>query len=332
MNLSIERQHEGDGVLGDGVRRVLRHANHGDAQLRRSNQVGVVVTSGAQGDQAYTAILQELECGSVDAVVHERTHRIEALGQARRLTRQARLEVDDSMFEVAIRRIECFSIELVGVEHRELHSLFLPDHPDLGATPGNRMQLYPGTCPPMSSSCVPNAGCMPLVSVTSRRSERNVCTSSFERTQFLRFAPKRPVRWVLSCTARLWRARRGDRSCDMHGAALVRDGRRRYAGQALDLSHLGLPAQSACVHRGSLARLLGLASGLWPPARLGTGGCHGGLPRLPSVVDYAVHAPLSDGGRAGSSRGSAAFHPHFGGQRAADEQACETLLEARARQ
>ena len=53
MKFPIERQHQGDGVLGHGVRRIRRHANHCDAVFLRRGEIDIVITGATQRDQSY---------------------------------------------------------------------------------------------------------------------------------------------------------------------------------------------------------------------------------------------------------------------------------------
>ena len=53
MQLSVERQHKSDGVLGHRVRRVRRNAHHCDAVFFRGGEIDVVVTGATQRDQPH---------------------------------------------------------------------------------------------------------------------------------------------------------------------------------------------------------------------------------------------------------------------------------------
>jgi hypothetical protein len=61
MNLAIQRQHEADRVLGDGIGRIGRHARDGDAEPRAFGEVDVVETRAAQGDEADALAVQQIQ-------------------------------------------------------------------------------------------------------------------------------------------------------------------------------------------------------------------------------------------------------------------------------
>ena len=72
VDLAVEGQDEGHGMLGDGVRRVGRHAHHPQAERRRRGQVDVVEAGRAQGDQLHAARGERLERNAPELVVDER--------------------------------------------------------------------------------------------------------------------------------------------------------------------------------------------------------------------------------------------------------------------
>ena len=55
VNISIERQHQRDGVLGDGVRRIGGDAEHGQAKLGCGGKIDVVIAGAPQGNKSSAA-------------------------------------------------------------------------------------------------------------------------------------------------------------------------------------------------------------------------------------------------------------------------------------
>src|SRR5688572_6806997 len=68
-DLAIEREEERNGVLGDRVRRVGRHARDGEAKFLRGREVNTVETGAAQGDVLHSQLCKRLEASAVNAVV-----------------------------------------------------------------------------------------------------------------------------------------------------------------------------------------------------------------------------------------------------------------------
>ena len=101
VDLAVESQDQGDGVLGDGVRRVGRDAHDAQAERRRRGEIDVVEAGRAQRDQPGAAVGQHGQRGGVERVVHERADRREPGGERRGLRGQARLEEDELMAEPA---------------------------------------------------------------------------------------------------------------------------------------------------------------------------------------------------------------------------------------
>ena len=58
VDISIERQHERDGVLGDCVRRIGRDAEDSQAKFGRGGEIDVVIAGAPQGDKSSTASRQ----------------------------------------------------------------------------------------------------------------------------------------------------------------------------------------------------------------------------------------------------------------------------------
>jgi hypothetical protein len=93
MDPSVEGEHERHGVLGDGVRRVLRDACDREPEPCRRRQVDVVVAGRAKRDEPSPSFAEDLERPSVDDVVHERAHDVVAVRELRRVRGEPGLEV-----------------------------------------------------------------------------------------------------------------------------------------------------------------------------------------------------------------------------------------------
>ena len=79
----VEGEHQRQRVLGDRVRRVRRHADHGHAASRRRRQIDVVVAGATEGDEPHALVGERRDHVGAEVVVHERAHRLVALRQAR---------------------------------------------------------------------------------------------------------------------------------------------------------------------------------------------------------------------------------------------------------
>ena len=81
MDFAVERQHERHGVLRHGMRRVGGDPHHGNPVLRRREQVHVVETRAAQGDQPHAQLREACDGRGVGRIVHEDADDVGPFGQ-----------------------------------------------------------------------------------------------------------------------------------------------------------------------------------------------------------------------------------------------------------
>jgi hypothetical protein len=124
VRAAVQRQDQRDGVLGDGVRRIRRHAGDGDAQPFGRRQVDMVEAGRAQRDHARPALGQRLQHLGVELIVDEGADGGEAAGERRRLRRQPRLEVHELVFVACVRGLEEGAVVGFGAEERGSHDVW----------------------------------------------------------------------------------------------------------------------------------------------------------------------------------------------------------------
>ena len=92
VDAAVEAEDQADRELRHRVRRVGGHADDLDPQLPGRTQVDIVEAGAAQRHEPRAAGRQGLQRRPVELVVHEHADAGEALGEARRLRREPRLE------------------------------------------------------------------------------------------------------------------------------------------------------------------------------------------------------------------------------------------------
>lgn len=80
VGFAIQRQHQGHGMLGHGVRRVGGHAHHMNAPVEHGPQVDVVVAGAAQRNQVNVVGRQDVGNRGRQMIVDKQAHRLIAVG------------------------------------------------------------------------------------------------------------------------------------------------------------------------------------------------------------------------------------------------------------
>jgi hypothetical protein len=80
MDLAVQAENQGEGVLRHGVRGVAWHADDGDSVLVRRRQVDVVEPGAPQGEQLDASGGEALERLGPEVVVDERADGAKAVG------------------------------------------------------------------------------------------------------------------------------------------------------------------------------------------------------------------------------------------------------------
>ena len=73
MDATVEREHQGHGVLGHGVRRVGWHPRHHETQAAGGNQIDVIESGTPQRHMADSTAREFFQACSVETVVHKHT-------------------------------------------------------------------------------------------------------------------------------------------------------------------------------------------------------------------------------------------------------------------
>jgi hypothetical protein len=122
VNVAVQCHHHCDGVFGDRLRRIPRHARDLDAEAPRGWKIDVVEARGAQHDGTDFRLRQVFQDMRVDDVVHERANGIRALREHDRIRSQTDFLEHESM-EMMRSCIRCFEeapIVRLGAEHRDI--------------------------------------------------------------------------------------------------------------------------------------------------------------------------------------------------------------------
>ena len=145
MYPTVERQQQADRVLGDGVRRIGRHANDGQAEAPGGRDIHVVESGAPQRDQPRATRGQRLHHGSRELVVDEHADGGKACGQGDRLFREARLEEMQVMLLLPARLPEEELVVRFRAEHRDLHSSRIAQRGCFSTAAAATWNLKPGT-------------------------------------------------------------------------------------------------------------------------------------------------------------------------------------------
>jgi hypothetical protein len=120
-----QREQEPDRELGNRMRRVGRHAHHGDAVRLRGGEIDVVETRAAQGDQPRPPAREHLDDRGVCVVVDEQADGRRTLCKRSGLPVQPRLEPAHlEAFRTGL--LEALPVVRFGAEHRHAHLRRLP--------------------------------------------------------------------------------------------------------------------------------------------------------------------------------------------------------------
>jgi hypothetical protein len=106
MEVSVEREHQRDRVLSDGVRRIGRDPHDGQAELVRRGEIDVVETGASQSEQTRAAGRERGQGRLVKLIGDECADRREARGHPHALLVKALLEIDQFLAKRFIGRLE----------------------------------------------------------------------------------------------------------------------------------------------------------------------------------------------------------------------------------
>ena len=87
-DFAIEREEQRDGVFGDGVGRVGRHARDREAEFLRGGEVDAVEAGAAQGDVLHAEFRERFEAWAVHAVIDKGADRLARRARLRRSRRR----------------------------------------------------------------------------------------------------------------------------------------------------------------------------------------------------------------------------------------------------
>ena len=95
VDLPVQRHEQRERVFGDGVGRILRHADDLDPELAGGLQVHVVIPGAAHGDELHAVFVKLFHHLLVQLVVHERADGVESRREVRGARTEFRLEIRD---------------------------------------------------------------------------------------------------------------------------------------------------------------------------------------------------------------------------------------------
>ena len=114
-NLTIKGQHQRNGILGNGMRRVSRHANNLYPTLC-SMQVYVVKARTTQRNKFHTILNQLVDNGCIAFRINENAHHIGTLGQWNGFKIEMFLIITDVKAIVGVRLVERDLVVRFGIE------------------------------------------------------------------------------------------------------------------------------------------------------------------------------------------------------------------------
>ena len=140
VDAAVEAEDQADRELRHRVWRVGGHADDLDPELTGRTQVDIVEAGTAQRHEPGAAGSQSLQGCPVELVVDEDAHTGKALGKARRLRREPRLEEAKLMAVRRIRRLEELAVVGLGAEDGDPHDASSPASVEssLAPRPGTR--------------------------------------------------------------------------------------------------------------------------------------------------------------------------------------------------
>ena len=121
MDAAVQCHDKGNGMLGDGVRRIVGHAGHGDAELPRRGEIDIVEARAAQGHQADALAGERVQHLGRQRIVHEGANGSGALGQCSGLVNQARFEIGQLMAGGRVGGVQEMPVVGLGAEDRDAH-------------------------------------------------------------------------------------------------------------------------------------------------------------------------------------------------------------------
>ena len=146
VDLAVEGEDEGHGVLGDGVGRVARDPHHRHAERGGGREVDVVEAGRPQRDQLDADRAQALERGGAEVVVDEGAHRTVPLGERDGRRRQPRLEEEQvvGMPGLVVGLAQGLDVVGLGAEHGDAHGAHASERP-VARTWGSAVRFRAGT-------------------------------------------------------------------------------------------------------------------------------------------------------------------------------------------
>ena len=119
--LTVQRQHQGHGVLRYGMGRVSGYTDHGQAVFCGCLQVYVVEPGASQGQQPDTLVGQRPDRSGIGRVVHEDAGRLVAAGQDGAVRVEVAFVVVDVEFVFLVDGVERFAVVGLGSEKGDFH-------------------------------------------------------------------------------------------------------------------------------------------------------------------------------------------------------------------
>lgn len=122
--VTVERQGQGDGEFGNGVRRVVGHVGHGEPEVARGAQVDVVEAGRPERHQAGAVCGEVGQHRPAQVVVDERADGRRAVGKRRRRQLQPRVVEDELVAEagLAVDPLEEIAVVGLAAEHGDSHT------------------------------------------------------------------------------------------------------------------------------------------------------------------------------------------------------------------
>ncbi|MCY1223689.1 hypothetical protein D3C81_995690 [compost metagenome] len=132
MNPAIDSQKQGNGMLGNRVRRVADDADHFHVKACRGAQIDVIESGAAQRNEVRSPLLECIEHRGICGVIHEDTDGAVAGGEANCFQIQGGIEVTELMPFGNIGGVKIFTVVGLGAEYGYFHRL----SPSMMAVPG----------------------------------------------------------------------------------------------------------------------------------------------------------------------------------------------------
>ena len=123
VDAPVEGEEEADRELGDGMRRIGRHAHHRQAEALRRLEVDIVEARRAKRDDARPTGGELFQDLGIEGVVDEDADRREALGQARGRAVEARLQEIEGMAGLGGGLAQEDAVVGLGAEDGNVHVL-----------------------------------------------------------------------------------------------------------------------------------------------------------------------------------------------------------------